>query len=52
MVRLARELDARGLRSRMLLQGHDELLLEVPEPEVSEVGRETAQELAAKGLGA
>jgi DNA polymerase-1 len=35
MVRLARELDARGLRSRMLLQVHDELLFEVPEDEVA-----------------
>jgi DNA polymerase-1 len=34
MVRLAAELPARGLRSRMLLQVHDELLLEVPDAEV------------------
>ena len=33
MVRLAAALEARGLRSRMLLQVHDELLLEVPEAE-------------------
>ena len=34
MVRVARELAARGLRSRMLLQVHDELLFEVPEGEL------------------
>jgi len=34
MVRVARELAARGLRSRMLLQVHDELLFEVPEGEM------------------
>jgi DNA polymerase-1 len=33
MVRLARVLAERGLRARMLLQVHDELLLEVPEAE-------------------
>jgi DNA polymerase-1 len=33
MVRLAETLPRRGLRSRMLLQVHDELLLEVPEAE-------------------
>jgi DNA polymerase-1 len=34
MVRVARELAARGLRSRMLLQVHDELLFEVPDGEL------------------
>jgi DNA polymerase I len=34
MVRVARQLAARGLRSRMLLQVHDELLFEVPEGEL------------------
>ncbi len=34
MVRVARELSARGLRSRMLLQVHDELLFEAPEDEL------------------
>jgi DNA polymerase-1 len=33
MVRLAAALAERGLRARMLLQVHDELLLEVPEAE-------------------
>ncbi|HEY7142562.1 MAG TPA: DNA polymerase I [Methylomirabilota bacterium] len=37
MVRLAPELAGRGLRSRMLLQVHDELLLEVPEAEAAVV---------------
>jgi DNA polymerase I len=37
MVRLAAVLAARGLRSRMLLQVHDELLLEAPEAEVAAV---------------
>jgi len=35
MVRVARQLGARGLRSRMLLQVHDELLFEAPEDELS-----------------
>jgi len=34
MVRMARELAARGLRSRMLLQVHDELLFEAPPEEI------------------
>ena len=37
MVRLHRELRTRGLRARMLLQVHDELVLEVPEDEVETV---------------
>jgi DNA polymerase-1 len=37
MNRLWRELQARGLRSRMLLQVHDELVLEVPADELDEV---------------
>jgi DNA polymerase-1 len=35
MVRMARALEERGLRSRMLLQVHDELLFEAPEAEVA-----------------
>jgi DNA polymerase-1 len=35
MVRLAHELGRRGLRSRMLLQVHDELLFEAPESELA-----------------
>jgi len=34
MVRMARELRAQGLASRMLLQVHDELLFEAPAGEV------------------
>jgi DNA polymerase-1 len=34
MVRMARELQGRGLQSRMLLQVHDDLLFEVPEEEL------------------
>ncbi len=37
MNRLWRELKARGLRARMILQVHDELVLEVPEEEVETV---------------
>jgi len=37
MIRLHRELAARGLRAGMILQVHDELVLEVPEGEVAEV---------------
>jgi DNA polymerase I len=35
MVRMATQLEARGLRSRMLLQVHDELLFEAPEDELA-----------------
>jgi DNA polymerase-1 len=35
MARMARELRARGLASRMLLQVHDELLFEAPEAEIA-----------------
>jgi DNA polymerase I len=37
MVRVAAALDARGLRSRMLLQVHDELLFEAPGAEVPDL---------------
>ncbi len=37
MNRLWRELQARGFRSRMILQVHDELVLEVPEDELDAV---------------
>jgi DNA polymerase-1 len=39
MIRLWRELQARSLQSRMLLQVHDELVLEVPEDEMDRVVR-------------
>jgi DNA polymerase-1 len=37
MVRLHRELGEKGFRSKILLQVHDELVLECPEDEVDEV---------------
>ncbi len=39
MLRVHRELGQRKLRARMLLQIHDELVLEVPEQELDEVSR-------------
>lgn len=49
MVRLARALDGEGLRSRMVLTVHDELVLEVPDDERDEAERitRTAMEGAA-----
>ena len=37
MINLHREMTRRGLQSRMLLQVHDELILEVPEAELETV---------------
>jgi DNA polymerase-1 len=37
MIRIARRLQAEGRGARLVLQVHDELLLEVPDPEVSKV---------------
>jgi DNA polymerase I len=37
MVNMVRALDERGLRTRLLLQVHDELILEAPDDEVETV---------------
>ena len=37
MIRIDRELQDRGLKSRMTLQVHDELVFEVPEPEIDQM---------------
>jgi DNA polymerase-1 len=37
MINLAREMDKRRLKSRMLLQVHDELIFEVPDAELKEM---------------
>jgi DNA polymerase I len=37
MLSVSREIDARGLESRMILQVHDELLFDVPERELDEM---------------
>ena len=50
MIRLAERLEAGGLRARMLLQVHDELLLEVPRDELDRLVpllRETMESAAA-----
>jgi DNA polymerase-1 len=50
MVRLDRALTAQGLRSRLLLQVHDELVLEAPAEEVSALSdtvRKVMEEAAA-----
>ncbi len=43
MVRLPAALRAAGLRSRLLLQVHDELLFEAPEAEAEATGRDLAR---------
>lgn len=49
MVRLAEALEARGLRARMLLQVHDELLFEAPPEEIAAVAA-LARELMTTAL--
>jgi DNA polymerase-1 len=45
MIRVQGSLDARFPQARMLLQVHDELLLEVPEDQVEEVGALVVEEM-------
>ena len=45
MIRIHEGLEERFPRSRLLLQVHDELLLEIPEGEVEEVGRMVVGEM-------
>ncbi|RMG43051.1 MAG: DNA polymerase I, partial [Acidobacteria bacterium] len=45
MVRVARRLESGGFRSRLLLQVHDELLIEVPSEEVAPVARLVREEM-------
>ena len=52
MLGVHRELAAAGLRSRMLLQVHDELIVEVAEGEHDEVERIVRREMGAAGSGA
>ena len=37
MIRVFREIGSRGMRSRMILQVHDELVFNVPENELAEL---------------
>ena len=45
MIRIDRELQARGWRAAMLLQVHDELVFEAPPEEIGELGRMVKQEM-------
>jgi DNA polymerase-1 len=45
MIGVHSRLHERGMRSRMLVQVHDELLLEVPEVELSEVAELVVREM-------
>ena len=49
MVNVQHEIERRNLRSKMLLQVHDELLFEVPENEVSEV-KEMVREVMSQAV--
>ena len=50
MVRLHAELRRRGLRSRMLLQVHDELVLEVPDDEMAETSKLVREVMESGGV--
>ena len=45
MIRIQRRLESRFPRSLLLLQVHDELLLEIPEEDVEEVGEMVVREM-------
>jgi DNA polymerase-1 len=45
MVRVARRLEREGLRSRLILQVHDELILECPEDEAETAARLLSEEM-------
>ena len=45
MIRIQRLLEDRFPESKLLLQVHDELLLEVPEERIDEVGRMVVEEM-------
>ena len=47
MIAIDRELQARGARTTMLLQVHDELVFEAPPHEVEEIGRLVKREMEA-----
>ncbi len=49
MINLDREMDKRGLKSRMLLQVHDELVFEVPDAELAEM-RELAPRIMSTAI--
>jgi len=49
MIDLQREIDRRGLRSRLILQVHDELLLEVP-PEELEQAKSLMEEIMSQAM--
>jgi DNA polymerase-1 len=50
MARLHAQLQARALRARMLLQVHDELVLEVPDDELEEAGRLVREVMEGVGI--
>jgi DNA polymerase-1 len=45
MIRVHQALKREGLKARMILQVHDELLLEMPEPEVQRVQQLVKEEM-------
>jgi DNA polymerase I len=49
MIRIDRALSERGMRSRMLLQVHDELVLESPPDETEDLRRLVQKEMESAG---